>query len=229
MIKNRYFKSTLGVPSEVIIAQTLDASNAAGAVAGTSATSVNAVTIAASPTVGDTLIFNIDGYVYTYTVGAAETTAALAATAIDAVLNANTQGFTAAHTGTTTASFTLTAPVGTAFNGKTVVVTEGGNTFSAITAGNFSTTGTNPVVAFQNNYKSFIATAAAGALAAYWEDTKAAVTFGTTTNPANAGRKYFYAWKQGDGTVKRSTSIEIPVARKTAVPYYVGQADIYTL
>lgn len=227
MLKNRWFKSTLGIPAEILIAQSLDASNSPSA--GTAPTGTLNVTIAATPTLGDTLVINVDGYIYTYTVGAGETTAALAATAIEAMLDANNQGFTASHTGTTSAVFTLTGPVGTTFNGKTVSATEGGSTFSAITSANFSG-GVNPVVGFQSTFKDFVATAAAGAMAAYWADTQDAVTFGSTSLPVNKDRPYFYAWKQADETVKVSTTISPSgIEKKTQIAYYAGQGDTFTV
>jgi hypothetical protein len=227
MIRNRWFKQTLGVPSEVIIAKDLDDSTSPSA--GTAPTGTVNVTIAGTPTLNDTLVINVDGYIYTYTVGAGETTAALAATAIEAMLDANSQGFTASHTGTTSAVFTLTGPNGTSFNGKTVTGSEGGSTFSAITTANFSG-GVNPVVGFKPTHADFVDDAAAGDLAAYWEDDGTAVTYGSTSNPANSKRKYFYAWKQADGTSKVSTSLEAGrISNKTSIPYFAGQSDVWTV
>lgn len=226
MLKNRFFKSTLGIPAEVIIAQSLDASNSPSA--GTAPTATVNVTVAASPTAGDSLTIIVDGQVYTHTVTAGETTAALAVAGILAQLQANNQGFTAGATGTTTAVFTLTGPVGTSFNGKTVTGSEVGATFSAITTANFAG-GVNPVVGFQSTYETFITTAAAGSIAAYWEDTHDAVTFGATKLLANQGRGYFYAWKQADGSVKRSTTVVIPAKSVVQVPYVAGNGDTWTL
>jgi len=226
-IRNRFFKGTIGKPAEIIIAKSVDTSNSPSA--GTAATSVNTVTIAASPTVGDSITFNIGGYIYTFTVTAAESTAALAVAAIEAMLDANTQGFTAASSGTTSATFTLTGPVGTSFNGVTVTGSETGNTFSSIVTANFAG-GVNPVVGFQTTLEDFVDNAAAGALAAYWEDTKGAVAFGSTTLPVNVGRKYFFAWKQADGIVKITTPIPVPVPAtdKKSIAYTAGQGDVWT-
>ena len=228
MIRNRFFKGTIGKPAEVIIAQSLDASNSPSA--GTAATSVNTVTIAGTPTLGDSITFNIGGYIYTYTVPSGVTTAAQAVTGIEAMLDANTQGFTAASSGTTSATFTLTGPVGTSFNGVTVTGSETGSTFSSIVTANFAG-GVNPVLGFQTTLEDFVDNADDGAIAAYWEDTKAAVAYGTTTLPANVGRKYFFAWKQADGVVKITTPIPVPVPAtdKVSIAYAAGQGDIYTL
>jgi len=225
MIRNRYFKGTLGKPAEIIIAKSLDNSNSPSA--GTAATGNLAATIAASPTVGDTLSINIGGTVYTFTVTPAHSTAALAVSGIAAMLDENTQGFTVVESGTTSASFALTGQVGTSFNGVTVSGTETGNTFSAIVGTNFSG-GVNPVLGFQTTLDDFVDNAANGSLGAYWEDTKTAVAFGTTTLAANIGRKYFFAWKQADGVAKISTPIPVPVADKQSVAYNAGQGDVWT-
>ncbi len=46
---------------------------------------------------------------------------------------------------------------------------------------------------------------------------------------ANSTRKFFYAWKQGDGIAMRTTGIPAGTRKYTVLPYTAGQADIMTL
>jgi len=59
----------------------------------------------------------------------------------------------------------------------------------------------------QPNYNAFVANALPGALGVYFDDTNLLVPVGGTSLPANANRKYFYAWKQLDGLAFRTTPI----------------------
>lgn len=80
----------------------------------------------------------------------------------------------------------------------------------------------------QATYNAFIASALAGAVAAYWDDTNAVVAVGATALAANAKRKFFYAWKQADGTVMRTAPIPAAPTYKT-VAFAAGTSDVWTL
>jgi hypothetical protein len=78
----------------------------------------------------------------------------------------------------------------------------------------------------QSTYDNFIANALAGSLGVYFSDTKAALVAGNTALAANAGRSIFYAWKQGDGSVKRSTDIPISGLVYDSIVYNAGVAQV---
>lgn len=80
----------------------------------------------------------------------------------------------------------------------------------------------------QATYQGFITTATAGDLWAYWEDTQAALAAGDTALAANVNRSFFYAWKQGDGSVKRSTPIAVKGLKYKSAAYNAGTAQVRT-
>jgi hypothetical protein len=78
----------------------------------------------------------------------------------------------------------------------------------------------------QSTYDNFIANALAGSLGVYFSDTKAALAAGDTALAANKNRSIFYAWKQGDGGVKRSTDIPIAGLLYDSIVYNAGTAQV---
>lgn len=234
MNKNRFYKSTLGIKAEVVIAQSLDVS-AGGAIAGTAATGTASVTVAATTTDGDQVVLTVGPHTFGYaSVGAV--TAANYGTALLAALNADTyfvaNGITWTKSGTTSLVLTGTWPVGSQYNGIPLNF-EAGSTNAGPSFSSFSSTntagGTGATGGGQSTYKGFIDSAIAGALGVFWDDTNLAVERGGTAVAANAARKFFYAWKQGDSVVMRTTAIPAGTRKYTSLPYTAGQADIMTV
>ena len=85
MVKNRYFKNTLGIFAELVIASTLDVEETTGTGGGASSTTVP-VTIGAAPTIGESISIVVDGVTYLYTVPAGGATTQQAHDAIAALL-----------------------------------------------------------------------------------------------------------------------------------------------
>lgn len=81
----------------------------------------------------------------------------------------------------------------------------------------------------QATYAAFVLSAAAGALSAFWSDDKTAVAAGGTTDAANANRKFFFAWKQADGTVEKTTDIPAGNKRVSSVAYSEGANQVSTI
>lgn len=233
MIKNRFLKSTIGVGGEFVIATTIDNSSTPSPGAAPSSATIT-VTLAGTPTAGDRLNITVSGQHYDYVVQAGDTTAALLNASILAVLKANTQGFTATATGSTSSVFTLAAPIGTSFNGVVVTAAAGtpnaGPTFSSISTANFGTGGANPVTGGPAaTLKDFQTNAAAGALGVYWYDTKTAVTPSSTGLYANKNRKFFYAFKTQDSNTLLTTPITCNDREYRTLPYNAGAVDTWTL
>jgi hypothetical protein len=79
-----------------------------------------------------------------------------------------------------------------------------------------------------NSHKIFVANALPGAIAVYFSDTNLLVPTGGTSLAANANRKFFYAWKQADGTPFRTTDIPcLPTYKQVA--YAAGTAQTSTV
>lgn len=240
MLINRFFKSTLGVGAEALVVNTLDTSAGGGTIPAKSPTGTVTVTIAATPTLGDELVIDVEGEQYEYTVGAGDTTAAILHTSILTMLNANTQGFTATGTGTTSSVYTLTGPSGAAWNGYLISATADTNTgptFSAISSTNFAGGVNGQTGAAQPNYQDFCANAVAGSLGIFFNDNNfngngiqsPAVPVGGTSTFANRRRQIFYGYKMADGTVKRTSPIPVEDLSYNSVTYTAGQPDIVTV
>lgn len=234
MQRNRFFKSTVGVGAEYVIANTIDTSQApVDGLAPTGATVT--VTVAGTPTLGDRINFVVGGAPYSYLVKSTDTTAATLVASIVTYLNAvNTQSFVASVTGTTSAVFTLTAPLGIAFNGTVVTATLGtpnaGPTYSALSFTNFGTNGVDPIEpGMQSTFQNFVANAASGALGIYWVDNQLAVLPGATKTFANLNRDFFYAFKTQDGNTIVTGGLACNRKSTFSSAYNAGQADIKTI
>lgn len=235
MIKNHFFKTILSIKPEILIAQTLDASGApTPGVPGVAAAGTASVTVASTPTLADQLVITVGSKEFAYPVGAGDTTAAAFGTNLLAYLNGAPGSADLAITwtkaGTTSLVLTATAnATGTALNGTIVQIKAGsvnaGPTFSSMSATNFSG-GVNAIDGFQSTYANFLLNAANGALAAYWEDTRNAVQTGDTLVPANQGRKFFYAVKQSDGTVRITTPLPVAGLKYSSQAYVAGTLQI---
>jgi hypothetical protein len=79
----------------------------------------------------------------------------------------------------------------------------------------------------QATFELFVTNGIAGALGVFWEDTHAALAAGDTALAANVGRKFFYGYKLGDGTVRVSTGIPCKPKYKTAA-FNAGTGDAWT-
>lgn len=237
MVKNRYFSNTMGNFSELAIATQVDASDGTAALMEPSITTLS-LTVNAAPTAGHILTgvwANIPaaytGLVPTveYTVPVAPSTAIANAgvkAAIEAAL-ANVPGASVQFTGTTTQVITISAP-GSAFNGVTLTLASTGNSFTAPGVATFAG-GIDADATAADNIKDFVDNALAGSIWAFWDDTKLALKAGDTALPANVGRKYFYAWKQGVATeYNKSTAIPVKDLVKDSVAYNAGTAQVST-
>lgn len=232
MIHNRFHKSTLGLGAEVVIAKAvsaLEAGVAGTASGGTPAFIAVPITIAADPTPADSITITVDGVPYLHTVPGGDETTAQAHDAILALLSANAQGFeVAAHSGTTSSSYTLVWPGGTTGNGKVVSLVETGSTFTVAGPYTFAG-GVNADAVGSDTIADFITNEIGGAIWAYWDDTNLALSAGDTLNPANIDRKFFYAWKQADGVYHRTTAIPVRGRKYTSAAYNAGTALVKTL
>lgn len=229
MVKNRFFKNTLGYFAELIIASKLDDSDGAATTPVPATVSIP-VTIAADPTPGDTITITIDGTPYVHAVPGGDETTQAAHDAIAALLEANAQGFVlTSHTGTTSSVFNL-AWAGAVNNAKAVTLAETGATFTV--AGPYAFAGgVDGDAVAADTHDAFVANADPGAIWAYWEDINAAgqhtaLFAGDTANPANANRKFFYAWKDANGEAKASTAIPVRGLKYDSLPYSAGQVQI---
>lgn len=68
----------------------------------------------------------------------------------------------------------------------------------------------------------------AGDIRAFFDDTNLPVAAGGTTNASNAARSYYYAWKTGDGTLKRTAPIPCATKSLKSVAYSAGTAPVTT-
>lgn len=238
MVKNRYFSNTMGNFSELAIVTQVDASDGTAANAQPSVVS-QSITVAGSPTATDTITFTFTSQPSgqpvispaTYTVPASGTTAQANA-GIKAALEAALAGIPGASvnfTGTTTQVVTIGLP-GATYNGMIITTTETGTTFdSAPAAGTFAG-GVNADATAADNIKDFVDNALAGSIWAFWDDTNLALKAGDTTDPANVGRKFYYAWKQGVVTeYNKSTAIPVKDLEKDTAAYNAGTAQVMTL
>lgn len=226
MIKNRFFKTTLGLFAQIAVVAAVDASDGAALPESPAVISVP-VTIAGSPTATDTIDITVNGQTYRYTVPVSGTTQQ-AHDGILAILEANTQGFIiTSHSGTTSSVFNLAWSGGATNNGKTVSLVEGGSTFTVAGPYTFAG-GVDADAGAADTMEAFVTSGDAGSIWAFWEDTKKALVAGDTFNPANIGRKFFYAWKQG--TV---THISTPIPVRSRVydfkSYSAGTAEVWTI
>lgn len=228
MIKNRYFKSTLGLFAEIVIAATLDTEETASG--GSPATVAVLATLAANGTNAETLTITVDGVAYLYTV-VGTPAAAVMHTDIVNLLSANAQGFVvASDSGTTSSIFNLSWGTGTEKNGKVVTLAETGTTFTVAGPYTFAG-GVNADAAASDNYEDFCANSNAGTVWAFWNDISAtgkqvALVPGDTKNPANIDRKFFYGWKDSAGNAKCTTAIPVRGLKYASLPYNAGQAQI---
>lgn len=223
MVKNRYFKNTLGLFAEIIVAAGLDLEETTGTPQTASQVAVP-VTIAADPTVGDTITITVDGVEYKHTVPVADETTQQAHDAIKGILSANTQGFTVVGVGTTSSVFTLSW-AGADKNGKAVSLVETGSTFTV--AGPYAFAGgVDADAAASDDLEAFVANSNAGTVWAFWEDTKVALVTGDTSKPSNLNRKFFYAWKDSAGNTKTTAAIPVAGLKYETKAYNAGQAQI---
>lgn len=232
MIKNRFLSNTLGVPSEPFIAQALDVSGTV--VAGSPALGTASVTVAATTTSGDQLAISVGPHTFTYaSVGAVS--AAAFGTALLAFLNADAysvaNSITWTKTGTTSLVLTATFPNGAQNNGIPIGIEAGplnaGPTFSTFSSTN-TTGGTDGSIGNQPTFKAFVDNALAGTTAAYWDDTNLVVGLGDTKLVSNSTRSIFYAWKQADGVVMRTSPIPVKGITYKKVAYTAGTASVWT-
>lgn len=222
MLKNRFFKNTLGLFAEVaVVAKASDNETASN---GSDATIDVPVTIGATPTAGDKIAFVVDGVTYEYT--SLGGTAATNVAGILAMLNANLQGFAVGASGTTSAVFTFSHPSVT-WNTKTISLTETGSSYTVAGPYTFAG-GVAPDAAAEDTIANFVANDDAGAIWAFWADTNLALFKGDTFNPANVGRKFYYAWKMADGTVKKSSDIPVATRKYDYKAYNAGTAQVST-
>jgi hypothetical protein len=229
--KNRYFKNTLGVFAELVIASALDTEET-NAIPATPATVAVPVTIAADPTPGDTITITVDGVPYTHTVPVGDETTQAAHDAIAALLVANAQGFeVVSHTGTTSSVYNL-AWAGADKNTKVVSLAETGSTFTTGADVAFAG-GVDADAAATDNWKAFVENANAGTIWAFWSDedgkqtvANEALVAGDTSNPANAKKSFFYGWKDASGVAHKTTSIPVAGLKYDSAPYNAGQAQI---
>lgn len=230
MIHNRFQKSTLGLFAEIVIAKqvsALEAGVAGTAIGATPASAVVPITIGASPTIGDTVTVTIDGIAYTYVVPAGGATTQQAHDGIKGALQANSQGvLVTLDSGTTSSSYTLTWPNGTAGNGKVISLAKVGTTFTV--AGNVTFAGGLAGDAVgADTIADFITNEVAGSIWAFWDDTNTALVAGDTVNPINNKRKFYYAWKQGDATnFKRTSAIPVANMKYTSLAANAGTASV---
>lgn len=235
MERNRFFKSTFGSGGEFLIANSLDASGPPVAGKGPTGATIT-VTQNVAPATADRINFFVGGEQYSYIVKATDTTATILVASILAYLNTNTQGFTATATGTTSAVYTLASTVPNAsLNGVVVTATLGAtnvSTFSALSFTSFGTNGADPADGgFQPTFELFITNAAAGSLAAYWDDNHEALLPASTSQYANAERRFFYVMKTQDSTPNVLCSTPIRASRRQyrTIAFSAGQADVWTL
>lgn len=81
-----------------------------------------------------------------------------------------------------------------------------------------------------NSHKIFVNNALPGAIAVYFSDTNLLVPAGGTSLAANASRKFFYAWKQADGTAFRTADIPcIPTYKQVAYAAGTNQTTTCTV
>jgi hypothetical protein len=230
MVKNKFYKNTLGLFGEIIIASTLDVEETSATSAQPSVASIT-VGIAADPTPGDLINIVVDGVTYTHTVPVGDETTQQAHDAILALLQSNSQGFTVtAHSGTTTSVYQLAWGLGTAKNGKVVSSTETGTTFTSFADATFAG-GVNADAAAADDWEAFVASSNAGTIWAFWEDLNSggrheALVVGDTANPANAGRKFFYGWKDSAGNAKCSIAIPVAGLKYDSIAYNAGTLQI---
>jgi hypothetical protein len=91
-----------------------------------------------SVTTGDTVTVTVNGVAYTYVVGAGNNAAQIQA-GLQTALAANSQGFTSVNASAgANAEFDLTGPVGTSWNGFTIVTSKTGTTFTLTSDVNFA-------------------------------------------------------------------------------------------
>lgn len=225
MVKNRYFKNTLGIFAELVIAGALDVEETSGTSAQPSVASIT-IGIAADPTPGDLINIVVDGVTYTHTVPEGDETTQQAHDAILALLQANTQGFTVtAHSGTTTSVYQLAWGNGTANNDKVISSTETGSTFTAFADATFAG-GVDADAAAADDLEAFVTSSNAGTMWAFWEDTKTGLVTGDTKKASNLNRKFFYAWKDADGKTHTTTAIPVMGLRYDSAAYNAGQVQI---
>jgi len=228
MVKNRYFKDTLGNFSELAIVTQVDASGSTSATQQPSVATVS-VTVSGSPTAGHVLTLTFsNGLVVNYTAPATPTTAILNAgivAAIEALLPA---GSSVTSTGTTTQVITIGVP-GASYNAVTITTTASGASWTPGSVATFAG-GVNADATAADSYKLFAANALAGSIWAFWYDTNLALAPGDTANALNAGRKYYYAWKQNDGVmIHRTSPITVTGKTVTTQAYQAGTPQIMTL
>ena len=226
MVKNRYFSNTMGNFSELAIATQVDASDGTAASAAPSTVTIP-VTVSASPTAAETLQFTFseDGQVVLYTVPASPTTAIVNAGLIAALQAA---GFDVNSTGTTSQVLTVSKP-GAAYNASTVTLVEVGTSFTVAGPYTFAG-GVDADATAADKIEDFVNNALAGSIWAFWDDTNLALKAGDTALPANVGRKFYYAWKQGVATeYNKSTAIPVKDLSKDSIAYNAGTAQVMTL
>lgn len=235
MVKNRYFKNTMGLFAELAIVAAVDASDATGLTGATPATAALPISIAGTPVAADKITITVDGQAYAYTVPATPTTA-IVHEGIKALLASNTQGFVVDSDSGTTSSIYNLAWAGTDKNGKTITVALTVNTgasFTGTTAPG-ALTFAGAVAAdttASDNLEDFVANAASNTIWAFWDDgaKHPALVPGDTANPANKARKFFFAWKDSGGVVKKGTSIPVNNFVFDKAAYNAGTAQVGTI
>lgn len=86
------------------------------------------------------------------------------------------------------------------------------------------------VGAAQANLETFAASAANNTISAFWEDDDkhTVLTAGSTALAANQKRLFFYAWKDANGIVKKSTPIPVSGLSYSSIAYNAGTAQVST-
>lgn len=83
----------------------------------------------------------------------------------------------------------------------------------------------------QTNYETFVSSAANGDLWAFWAegDKQPAVAAGDIADAANAGKKFFFAYKDANGNTKRTADLEAGKVKFDKTPYNAGTAQAGTI
>lgn len=227
MIKNRFFKSTIGAFAELAIVTQVDASDGTANAAQPSVATMT-TTVSASPTAGHKLTLTLSNdVIIEYTAPATPTTAILNAGLAAAIEAALPPGSSVNFTGTTTQVLTIGVP-DPAYNTVTITQTTTGNSWTIGSVATFAG-GLAADATAADSLQNFVDNATAGSIWAFWDDTNLPLVAGDTAKPANAGRKFYYIWKQADAAIcHRSSAIPVKDLTYSTALYNAGTAQVMT-